>query len=278
MGNMRACSAFALLALAACGSDHAKPDAQIIIPDAAIDAKVWEDAPPPSYDLSCYGGSAPTTAANPISIAGTTGTVGQGGQLTPVPNIPVDVFKTGTNTPAGTDISDNSGAFMISNIVTGGVPLDGYLRATDLGAMRIYRTSYLYPPSPITADLTGVPVTMISQQNFDFVRNIAQAQQDDANNGALLVLVVDCSMMPIAEATITVKQNGADVGTIFGLGALLPQAAGTFFVFDVPDGGTDIVATYNNMTFPMRTVAAHKKPPGPNSMGTLTTTAVRPGP
>src|SRR5690349_7283311 len=68
MGFVRGCFGAGVLALVACGSDNATPDASI---DAVPDAKVWDDAPPgPTYDLSCSGNSAPTTATAQITLSG----------------------------------------------------------------------------------------------------------------------------------------------------------------------------------------------------------------
>jgi hypothetical protein len=277
MGNLRACSAVALLALAACGSDHSKVDASIQIMDAKeIDAKIWEDAPPPMYDLTCYGVNPPTTAADPITISGSTQELGMNGTQ-PVPLVVVEVFKNGTVNPVATVTSDAQGAFMTGNIATGGTPLDGYIRAAKIS----YRTTYLYPPTVVAASLTGVPAILLSNTLFGQLDGFANGgSQDDTNNGVLFFAVTDCSLTPtpITEATVKVQQNGTDVGTIFDLGQLAPQAAGTYVVFNVPDGPTQILATYNSMAFPTRTVVAHKKPNGLNSEGTVTFTTVRPGP
>jgi len=276
MGNMRACIAVALLALAACGSDHSKVDASIIIPDTAVDAKVWMDAPPSMYDLTCFGGTAPTTAADPITIAGSTQTLTQQGPEA-VGMVLVEVFKTGTVNPVATVTSDAAGAFITGNIATGGTPLDGFLR----GAKATFRTSYLYPPSPATASLAGVPLLVVSNQAFTLLSTqLAMVTQDDTNNGALVVAVTDCSTppTPIDGATLKVQQSGTDVGTIFDLGAIAAQAAGTFFVFNVPDGPTQLLVSFDGKDFPVRTVVAHKKPNGMNAEGTMTVTAVRPGP
>src|SRR5689334_14502090 len=72
MGKLNAC--LLLATLAACGSDNTakKPDAPN--PDAAIDAKVFMDAPidaPPMFDFSCTTTPAPTTADDPVTISGT---------------------------------------------------------------------------------------------------------------------------------------------------------------------------------------------------------------
>lgn len=275
MGNLRACFAVATLALAACGSDHAAVDASIKIIDAPPpDMKVFEDAPPPTYDLSCYGGTAPTTAADPITVSGTTQALSQGGAMA-VPMVDVDFFKTGTATALATVVSDGTGAFTTGNIATGGVPLDGFVRAME----PTYRTTYLYPPNLVTASLSMVPVIMISNSTFGLLEMFSGAQQDDANNGLLVIAVTDCTTQtPIAEATVKVQQNSTDVGTVFDLGQLAPQAAGTFFVFNVPDGPAQILVSYNGMNFPTRTVVAHKKPAGQNTEATITATGIRPGP
>jgi hypothetical protein len=283
MGNLRACFAVALLALGACGSDHKDTvDASIKIQDAPPpDMKIFEDAPPPSYDLSCLNGTPPTTATNPVSIGGTTQSFGQGGGAA-VAGVAVDVFR-GTNTTAvGTDTSDAAGAFDIAGIATGGTPItDGYIRA----GLATYRTTYMYPPSAVTANLTGVPVIMTSNQAFAQI-DAALGPQDDTMNGVLLFAAVDCSDLTgggitslplIAEADATVEQNGTSV-SVFNLGTAIPQLAGVFIGLNVPDGSADIKVSYNGMNFPTRTVAVHKKPNGNNAEGTLTFTAVRPGP
>jgi hypothetical protein len=278
MGNLRGCFVIASLALAAaCGSDHATVDASIKIIDAAPpDMKVWQDAPPgPDYDLTCLGGTAPTTAADPITVSGSTQALSMGG-ADPVPNADIDFFKTGTATSLATVMTDAAGAFATGNIATGGTPVDGFVRAME----PTYRTTYLYPPNLVTASLTGVPVIMISNATFGLLEMFSGTTQDDTNNGLLVIAVTDCSadQTPIAEATVKVQQSGADVGTVFDLGQLAPQAAGTFFVFNVPDNPAQILVSYNGMNFPVRTVAAHKKPSGQNAEATITATAVRPGP
>ena len=277
MGNLKSCFIVATIALAACGSDKAKtPDAPIHVIDAAIDAPVHMiDAPPdaPNYNFSCFGMANPTTAADPITIAGTTETFSMSGVQT-VPNVAVDIFKSGTANPVDSQTSSAQGAFTSGNIATGGTPLDGYIKA----GVAAYRTTYLYPPTPAVASLMNVPVIMLSTANFTLLTQFASVTQDDANNGVLFLTVTDCNNMPINGATLSVKQNGADVGTQFDLGQLAQQAAGIVIVFNVPDGATDISASYNSMTFPMRSVLSHKKPNGANSVGTITATAVRPGP
>jgi hypothetical protein len=281
MGNLRACFAVASLALAACGSDHAAVDASIKIIDAMPDSpKVWEDAPPATYDLSCLNNPAATTAADPITIAGTTQELSQNSN--PIPNVAVAVFKTGTPTALATVTSNSTGAFTTPNIATGTMPINGYVRAVapldGTTNEPVYRTTYMYPPSVVAASLTDVPVLMLSVATFGQISSIGGGQNDTAN-GALFFAVTDCALSAqslIAEATVTVQRNGADVGNVVSLGQFIPQLAGTFVALDVPDGPVTITASYNGMTFPAQDVAAYKKPSGTGTVGTVTVTVIRP--
>lgn len=269
------------LGVAACGSDNkGTADAGKTFMDAPpkvfMDAppKVYMDAPPVNYDFTCFGMPAPTTAADPITIAGTTDEFSMNGG-TPLGSVVVETYKVGTATAVDTKTSDaTAGTFTTGNIVTGGVPLDGYIKAS----FAAYRTTYLYPPNKIIASLTGVPVPLISDANFNQLNQFIN--QMDANNGLLFVTVTDCANTPINGAALTAKQNNANAGSVLDLGALSGQAAlaGLYFVSNVPDGDTTIAASYNNMTFPSRVVAAHKKPADNNAEGTMTATILRPGP
>jgi hypothetical protein len=278
MGNLRACFAVALLALAACGSDSAKVDAGIKLIDAAMpDSKVWNDAPPgPDYDFTCFNGTPPTTAPANINVTGSTQSFSMSGS-DPVDAAVVDVFKNSdTTTSLANDTSDATGAFELMNIATGGTPIEGYIRASKAA----FRTTYMYPPSAVNADLTGVPVIMFANAFFDAVA--AQlGGQDDATSGVMLFAVTDCDntmQTLIGDASVTVEQGGTMVGTMIGLGLVDPSLDGTYLVTNVPDGETQIKATYDGMAFPVRTVRVYKKPMGQNAEGTLTFTAVRPGP
>lgn len=265
------------LAVTACGSDKAMPVDAAIDSPRPIDAKVFMDAPPVMYDLSCYGMTAGTTVGDPIVVSGTAGAASQTGGVSGLEGITVDFYKVGATTSAATVTSGANGAYTSGNL-TGGVAID-HLR----GSLATYRTSYLYPPQTIRMTLPGsVPLPLISNDNFALLQGLPGAEtQDDVAKGALLVTVTDCNIASpklIAEAELHVQQNGADVGTAFDLGSLFAQAAGTYFVFNVPDGVTQVWATYDGKTFPTRTLRAFKKPNGTNAEGTISITVVTPGP
>lgn len=267
MGKLRL--SLVLLA-AACGSDKNNPvDAHIVVPDTKVfeDAppKVFMDAPPPTYDFTCFGKTAPTTALDPITVGGVTETFGTSG-LTPLGGFTVETFATGGTTPLDTQTSAmTTGTFTTGNIVT-------HARAS----LATYRTSYVYPPNPIVKNLTNTPVPVISDAAFAQINQVLT--QTDATNGLLLVTIADCALTPIAGGTLTAKQNNQSVGTILDLGSFAAQLAGLYFVANVPDGDVTIGASYQTMTFPSHVVHAYKKPDGNNTEGTVTVSAVVPGP
>lgn len=282
--------AIALLGLAACGDSKDKTvDASIVILDAPIDAV--PDAPdafippppdaPPTYDFSCLGKALPTTAPDPVHVTGSTQEISISG-LSAAAGLSIQSFKSGNATPIDTTTSDSMGNFMTGALATGGVPLDGYVRAssaTTAGSTQ-YRTTYLYPASPLAADLEGAPVIVITPGTFSQIGQfLGGGMQDDTKNGALLVLVQDCSSTQMNGATLSVKQGSNPVGTIVDLGAASgqAQAAGLFFVYNVPAGTTTVSATYNGMTLLAHDVVAYKKD-GTDTNGTITLTNVRPGP
>jgi hypothetical protein len=219
-----------------------------------------------------------TTVAATITVGGTAGELSQNG-LTGVGNIDLDAYKVSSNTSAANDTSDSTGAFTLGPITTNGTAIE-YIKAQDAKTTPTYRTTYLYPPNPLRADFDGTPVPLIDNTLLGQAMLLGYDQQD-TNNGMLVITVNDCNTtMPqgIDGASLSVKQGSTDVGEVLDLGQFVSQAAGVFIVFNVPDGATDVSASYNNMTFPTHTIIAHKKPSGQNTMGTVTATAIPPGP
>jgi hypothetical protein len=273
MRNLQACL---VVALAACGSSSGSKqiDASVAIDAKAIDAKVFLDAPTPdapNYDFTCFGQQNPTTAANPISAAGTTETLNSQFQQTPVGGVTVEACPassftcpaSGTGARLATTTSDaTQGTFTLSTVATGGTPLDAYIKAAKTGE----RTSYVYPPNAITADIAMIPVLMLSNAQLATLGLVLGASPNAAD--AIVVIVpVDCQNNPVMGATVSVKQGSTEVGTQYSL-------MGATIVTDVPPdsaaNGTTITVTYGSMTFPVRTVTAF----GASDISTT----VRPGP
>lgn len=277
MGNLRACFAVAMLALAACGSDHAQPDASIKLIDAAIDAKVWQDAPPKTFDFSCMGNAEPTNATADITVAGTVQRAYLNGaqpDVQPRDGATVKACKAGAadcdnaNQYGTTATTAGGGNFSIGPVSTNMMPLDSYIEMTDTGS----RTTYVYPPAPLVADQGMVPVLTFDPDLVDLLGQAGCPQDDDAN-GLMLLMVVDCANAPIDDKTnlaLSIKQGGTEVsGTqVVDLSLLGPK--GTYLVCNVPeDAATTVGATYKAMALRAHDVKVVK--------ATTTATIIRPG-
>jgi hypothetical protein len=278
--------AVALFAVAACGGgSNATIDAPVV---KIIDARAIDAAPPvdvlqpdaQNFDFTCLGMAEPTSAADPITIAGTTQELSTGG-LAALAGVQVQSFKTGTATALNTVTSGTGGVFTSGNLVTGGVPLSGYVEATVpvVGTTaNDYRATFVYPPAPLAKSLTNSPVIMLKNATFTQLGSFLGFTQDDTVNGALFVAITDCANTPITGATLSVKQGTAEVGTQVDLGQFGAQAAGTYFVANVPAGATSVTAMANGHAFPVHSVISYKKDTQTLPNGALTLTIVRPGP
>lgn len=276
MGNLRACFAVATLALAACGSDHAAVDASIKIIDAPPpDMKVFEDAPPPTFDFSCMGNAAPTTATANITLSGTAQRVSLSGAAA-LSGATLKACKASGAMCSGQDqygttaTSAMDGSWSIGPFSTGGAPVEGYIDMTASTA----RPTLMFPPSPLTADQGMIPILGFDPQLIGFLQQ-AGCTQDDTMNGIVTVLVTDCMNAPIddsAGTTLSIKQGGVEVtgATVIDLGQLSQQAAGTYLVCNVPENAmTTVGATYNSMALRAHDVKVVK--------GSTSITVLRPG-
>jgi hypothetical protein len=278
MGNHPAVLSVSLLTLAAaCGDDggSAKPDAPTVHLDAAVDAA--PDTPPlpdaPSDDLSCLNNAAPTTAAATVTISGTTQEVSASGMMPTITGVSGATVKACKDDCMGQDNLGNvtsgaMGAFTTAPLSTGGTPLDGYIDVTRTNDRR----TLVYPPSPLVANQSGVPVLMFNNQAFAGLNAILlNPPQNDQNNGLVGIIVTDCMNTPITEGVVvSAKQNNMAVGNpAFDIGGLAAQGAGTWLIANVPAGDTEISATYNGMNFRAHTIVS--------VAGATVTTGVRPG-
>ncbi|MFT3695425.1 MAG: hypothetical protein QM831_19985 [Kofleriaceae bacterium] len=278
MGKLRV-SLFALLT--ACGSDAAKqtdaPPAQMDAPKQ-IDAKVFNDAPPVNYDLSCVGNAAPTTAPATINITGQITELAQSGQNVAVNHPDGAKFDicdatgadcAGANHIGTEQTTAGGGNYTFTDVPTtmGSKPLDVYLTMTNTND----RPTLIYPAEPITANLANADGLTFPTATFNqFAGFLGQT----AGNGTALVIVFDCTNKILADnanLTITVKQNGADVPntTITDLGTLDASGKGIYLVTNIPPGATAIGATYKTMTLLGHTVKV--------AADTDTETIIRPG-
>lgn len=265
----------ALAAVTACGDDdgddnnNGQIDAPVAIDAAPADAPIDGgpiDATPVQYDYSCAANPAPTVAPGTIVASGIVAEQGLSGS-TPVNGATAEAVSSG-GAVVDTAITGANGAFSL-DIPTGNAPFDGHLRLTATGLRR----TLLFPPAPLALSLTDAPAVMVSNTTFGFVSSLGEAPQDDTVNGALLVVVSDCTGELVGDAVVTVTQNGTAVGDVIDLGALLP---GTYAVLNVPAGAAVVNAAYDGHTFRAHTVlTAAASPAAPE--GTVTATIVQPG-
>ncbi len=279
MGTFRAIATVSILALAACGGGgDSNPDAPVIvIPDAAIDSP--PDAFEPTFDLSCRGNAAPTTADANLVISGVGLEVVINGTMPSLAashNATIDTCKnncTGgdkldTKTTAASGCPSTGCPFTTGSLATGGTPFDVYLKVTKTGN----RPTLLYPPSPLTTGFANVPAITFTN-NAVAALALAGITQDPAK-GNLVLAVADCTNMPITntdDIVLEIKQGGVAVAGTTEINASMfsPMLAGTYLVFNVPPGVTSIGATYKGMALRAHDVSV--------VAATTTATAVRPG-
>ncbi|MDQ3366231.1 MAG: hypothetical protein M3680_12460 [Myxococcota bacterium] len=281
MGIFRACAFVSLsLVTAACGGGDDKPvDAMIIIPiDAAPDAP--PDAFEQTFDLSCVGNSGPTTAPANIMLGGSVSEVAIAGlQPTIQPSHAatvdacvdacMDADRLDTKTTAASGCPATGCAYASGPVPTGGVPFAGYLRATKTGN----RPTYVYAPTPLNADQLTIPILTFTDAAFGAITGFAMVTQDPTK-GNMLIAVVDCMNNPISDTAnivLSIKQGGVAVAgtTELNLSSFGAQLAGTYAVFNVPAGATEIGATYKGTALRAHVVGS--------VAGATTLTGIRPG-
>jgi hypothetical protein len=280
LGSLASLAAVSSLAACGGGNSGGTPDAPVVIPDAPPpppDAPMIDAPPTPTYDFSCLGQPFPTTAPATVTAAGTVQELTMQG-LVAVDAATVATFKLGTPAAVDTATSAADGAFQTGALATGGVPFDGYLHGFKDDGASPFRHTFVFPPAPLAADAPIVPILTLRSATFGAIATFfAMVNQNDAANGALMLIVTDCANMPVTDATLSVKQGGASVGTVYSLAAISPMAAGIYFVYNVPAGDVDVSATRMTTTFPSHRVVSFKNGAGITT-GATTLTIVRPGP
>jgi hypothetical protein len=271
---MNKTSSLIAVALAACSSAPAGGGGVDSSVGDPVDPGTVSGTPVSGPDFACLSHPPQTIAVDPMTLAGTVQAVTMTG-TTPVGAAELQLFHAGTPDVLAHTQSDATGAFSTGAFVSGGHPLQAYLKATK----QDYRTTFFYPPFPFTRNATSLPLPMISDALFDTVRTSLHASQDDKHHGVLLVAVADCQGQPVAGATLSVIHGNSQVGTIYNLGTIVPTSAGVYLVFDVPDGKVTVSASFGTTQLPAHDVVVRAKDPDcATARGTLTATTVIPAP
>ena len=215
------------------------------------------------------GGSADApTAPAMITVSGTA-TKREGISSSPAAGVMVAAYKNSDpNTAVATTMTDAQGMYSIM-IPTGGVAVDGYLKAT----LASFLDTYLYPPKPLAADFANASLNIVNQGTVDTLSGTLCQRAQDAGMGLVAVLVADAANMPVVGATVSSTpaaakycyngNNGLPMAS-----ATMTAADGIAYMINLPPGEVTVNATKSGTTFVSHKVNARA--------GTLTTTPITP--
>lgn len=201
-----------------------------------------------------------------IMIKGKTDERGISG-TTNVAQVTLAVYKvTDEATPIATGTSDAQGNYTLM-IPTGGMPIDGYIKATKASYLDIY----LYPPAAWVADDMDAGINMMTPGNRDLLDSFASGGQM-ASKGMVGLAVFDSAGMPVAGATFTSAPAAGATKYMGGSGlpdanATKTAADGVGFLFNTEEMVT-VSASKSGMTFHPHVIKARP--------GTFTTTSIAP--
>ena len=224
------------------------------------------DDQPPADAPEMVMDAPPSNVPAMVMLKGTTTERGISGESN-VGQVTLAVFKvTDEATPIAMTTSDASGNYTIM-VPTGGVPLDGYIKATKA----TYLDVYLYPPAAWIADDMDGSINMMTASNRDLLNSFASGGQM-ANKGIVGLAVFDSAGMPVSGATFTSVPMAGATKYLGGSGlpdanATMTSAEGVGFLFNT-DETVVVSASKSGMTFHPHSVKARA--------GTFTTTSVAP--
>lgn len=219
-----------LLAATACGDDDgggaidasidasppdAPPPADAMPPDARPDAMPPIDAaPPPPPDTTCAGDPPPMTATDPVTVSGVVNDPNPtgGGPGGPVADVNIAAHLISDDSiVASTASAAPDGAYTLT-AVTGGVPINGYIRMDKEPAMgtATYVPSTFYPADPLAADVMGLQIPLFDYQLLTLLTFIGVPAQD-MNKGIVGVIVLDCANNPVEGATVNLSPMSGQV-------------------------------------------------------------------
>jgi hypothetical protein len=223
-----------LLVVAACGGGG-KNDGTNDNSDGNNDSMMI-DAPPAPLMITLSG------TAVERAVAGTT----------PVNGATIAAYaEADENTALATTTTAADGTFTLT-IMTTGTAVTGFLKATKTGLA----TSYLYPPTAISADLAMIPMNMVQPTLLDNIYTIAGEGPRDPAKGTLGLIVLsgaELSSTPVVGAKVTTTP-ASKAYRYSGSGGLptsmtATNTDGLAYALDVPVGAISVAATKTGSTF-----------------------------
>ncbi len=185
------------------------------------------------------GGADAAPVATSVTVTGTASEVSISGR-TPTAGVMISTFEEDAMTPIASTTTDASGNYSLV-IPTNGKALDGYL----IGKLAGRKDTYLYPPRPLSADLSSAAILLLTQQNFDTAATLAQTPQNPGS-GWIGVQVFDAANMPVAGVTVTSSPAGVVRYNNNGLPSKTPTSTATdgiAYIFSVPAGTVTVSAS-----------------------------------
>jgi hypothetical protein len=176
-------------------------------------------------------------------------------------------YGEGSSTSVATATTDANGAFTMT-IPTGGAALQGYVKATLSSNV----DTYLYPPTAVGADTTGVTVYMVTPGTLDTLSSTFCKDAQDTAKGAIGIEVLDATMAKVAGATVA--SNPAAMSQCYNSGGFPSSSAkmtdtdGIGYLLNVPPGTVTVSATKSGTTFMSHQLNARA--------GALTLTIIQP--
>jgi hypothetical protein len=199
--------------------------------------------------FGCLGQPLPTTAPARVTIAGDVQDPYQG---IPIANASLQGFLSGSTVPLFTTSTDANGNFSQGQ-GTGGVPTDAYLHITANGLL----DDLVYPPVPVASSI-HVDTQVFTATELGTLAMLGGVTPDPAK-AQMLVVVVDCNDVPLAGATVTTVPAGTTrylVNKQPSATAVMTDASGAAFVYNIPPSTTQINATVSGMTLRSHSVSA----------------------
>lgn len=227
-----------LFVVAACGGGGGKNDGNNDGNTDAPNDSMMIDAPPAPLMITLSGTAVERTL----------------GGTQPVNGAAIEAYADADeNTALATTTSNAQGQFSLT-IMTTGTAVSGFLKATKTGLA----TSYLYPPTAISADLAMIPMNMVSTGNLGTLYNISGGINEDPAKGTLALIVLSTSdpmSTPVQGATIS--STPASEGYRYNTGGTpnLPNgttataADGIGYGLNAPVGALSVTANKTGSTF-----------------------------
>jgi hypothetical protein len=191
----------------------------------------------------------------------------KGLQSMPLSGVTLGAYGEGSTTAVATATTDAQGNFTMT-IPTGGTALQGYVKATFSG----YLDTYLYPPTAVGADTTGVTVFMVTQSTLDTLSYNLCKDQQDATKGLIGVEVLDASMAKVAGAVVSSQPMAMtycyNSGGFPSSSMHMTDTDGIAYMINLTAGNVTVSATKSGSTFKSHQVNARA--------GALTLTIIQP--